>query len=72
MIGRAPYFDHVRAWAGKPLCQVELGMRLAVRDHHPKLVLTLDPLPVDLPDGLVHVDLRRFLAGEPVSTGPLA
>jgi hypothetical protein len=35
-----------------------------IRDQHPKVVLSLDPLPIALPDGLRHVDLRRFLAGE--------
>lgn len=40
-----------------------------IRDHHPKVVLSLDPLPLALPDGLRHVDLRRFLAGERLHPG---
>lgn len=34
-----------------------------------KVVLSLDPLPLALPDGLRHVDLRRFLAGERLHPG---
>ncbi len=36
---------------------------VGIRDHHPKVVLSLDPLPIALPDGLRHVDLRRFSGG---------
>jgi predicted AAA+ superfamily ATPase len=40
-----------------------------IRDHHPKVVLSVDPLPIALPNGLRHVDLRRFLAGERLHPG---
>jgi uncharacterized protein len=44
----------------------------AIADHHAKAVLTLDPLPVDFPDGIRHLELKRFLSGEPMGSGPLS
>lgn len=50
----------------------EIRPLLSVTDHHPKAVLTLDPLPVAFQDGIRHIDLRRFLSGENLGSGPLS
>lgn len=50
----------------------EVRPLLSVADHHPKAVLTLDPLPVAFQDGIRHIDLRRFLSGENLGCGPLS
>lgn len=49
----------------------EVRPLLAIPDHHPKVVLSLDPLPVPFPDGIRHLDAKRFLAGEPMGAGLL-
>ena len=49
----------------------ELRPLRAISDHHPKLVLSLDPLPVTSNDGIRHLDLVTFLGGEKLGGGAL-
>jgi hypothetical protein len=44
-----------------------LGVRAlkTADDHFPRVLLSLDPLPPVLPDGLLYQDARAFLAGRP-------
>jgi predicted AAA+ superfamily ATPase len=41
----------------------ELRPLRAVKDHHPKVLLSLDPHPIPTDDGVRHGDIRRFLRG---------
>lgn len=59
-----------RAWVqvayllGPEAAEREVRAFEAVDDHHPRIVLSLDPAPPRLPEGVLHQDLRFFLAGD--------
>ncbi|HNY29837.1 MAG TPA: ATP-binding protein [Fibrobacteria bacterium] len=69
--GQTSYLQVAWILADDKTKEREVRPLLAVDDHHPKWVLTLDPLPVSFPAGIRHLDARRFLGGEQVEAGVL-
>lgn len=61
--GQTAYLQVAYLLADPATLDRELRPLRAIPDHHPKIVLSLDPFPPASGDGIRHIHLARFLAG---------